>query len=278
MDAERLVVLVPGASRPVGRAIARRFGANGAVLILPVFSDWPESTAEMEEEFSAAGYRFHCRPCDLTKPADIVELCRFVADTYGSLQVVINNIERGGMPVVHGGYDQEVNRHQWQLEMETTLRAKFLLFRHTLPLLKASGSGSVVTISSIAGLVGRSGPASLLFAEGYAAANRAIGALTEQWAREGAPTVRVNEVMLGLVDGRHGESTRGWSLLSDAQRRSLLDHTLLRRTGTPDEVAELVHFVAIQAGFLTGATIRADGGYCLGGEAVVPLPPGVLAP
>ncbi|SHI08389.1 3-oxoacyl-[acyl-carrier protein] reductase [Desulfofustis glycolicus DSM 9705] len=277
MNLRDRIVLIPGASRPVGRAIARRFGGAGASLALPVHHDWPESTAEMEQEFSGAGYRFHCYRCNLTDPDDTARLIDSVTADLGGLHHLINNIERGGMPVVHGSYETVQNDGQWQLEFETTLRAKWFLFRRALPLLTACGCGSVVNISSIAALVGRCGPASLLFNDGYSAANRGIASFTEQWAREAAPAVRVNEVMLGLVRGRHGEETRGWQALTERQRRDLLDHTLLHRTGTPEEIAELVFFVAVQAGFVTGTVIRADGGYCLGGEPVASLPPGLLA-
>ncbi|MBE0582681.1 MAG: SDR family oxidoreductase [Desulfofustis sp.] len=269
------MVLIPGASRPVGRAIARRFGAAGAALVLPVYDDWPESTAAMEQEFTASGYRFRLYPCDLTNAADTAALVDSISTDFGGLHHLINNIERGGMPIVHGSYETEQNCGQWQLEFETTLRAKWFLFRRSLPLLAASGFGSVVNISSIAAIVGRSGPASLLFNDGYSAANRGIASFTEQWAKEAAPRVRVNEVMLGLVRGRHGEETRGWQALTEQQRQALVGHTLLQRTGTPEEIAELVCFVAVQAGFVTGSIIRADGGYCLGGEPVAPLPPGL---
>lgn len=278
MELSDRIALIPGASRPVGRAIARRFGGAGSRLVLPVFSDWPESTAEMEQEFRAAGYRYHLHPCDLTDSTDTAALIAAISADYGVLHYLINNIERGGMPVVHGSYESEHNRGQWQREFETTVRAKWLLFHHSLPLLKASGDGAVIIISSIAGSTGRSGPVSLLFNDGYSAANRGVGALNEQWAREAAPEVRVNEVMLGLIQGRHAEGTRGWQTLTDQQRQALHDHTLLRRSGTPEEIAEVVYFIAVRASFLTGSVIRADGGYCLGGERVAPMPPGVLAP
>lgn len=277
MDLSDFVVLVPGASRPVGRAIAHRFAAGGARLVLPVFHDWPQSTIEMEQDFTAAGYRFRIHRCDLTQPAEVAELFATITANEAGLDCVINNIERGGMPIVHGSYELVHNRDQWHLEMETTLRAKWLLFHHGLPLLKTSRCGSVVNISSIAGIIGRSGPASLLFNDGYSAANRGISALTEQWAREAAPAVRVNEVMLGLIRGRHAEQTKGWQILSETQRRALLDHTLLQRTGTPEEITEAVYFLAVTGSFITGCTIRVDGGYCLGGEPVVPMPPGVLS-
>ncbi|MCI5139362.1 MAG: SDR family oxidoreductase, partial [Candidatus Electrothrix sp. AR1] len=105
---------------------------------------------------------------------------------------------------------------------------------------------------------------------------RGISSLTETWAREGAPTLRVNELMLGLVNQRHGPGTRGWELLSETEREQLLEHTLLGRTGKPDEVARAVLFLIRDADFMTGSCLRMDGGFVLGNERVPDMPKGVL--
>jgi 3-oxoacyl-[acyl-carrier protein] reductase len=150
------------------------------------------------------------------------------------------------------------------------------VFDAALPHLKASGDGAVINISSIAALVGRAGPARFVFNDGYSAANRGVSLLTETWARLGAPEVRVNELMLGLFETRHGEGTRGWGLLTEDQRRALLDHTPMNRTGRIDDVVRAVRFLLTDAPFMTGSVIRLDGGYVLGGEETGPMPGGVL--
>jgi 3-oxoacyl-[acyl-carrier protein] reductase len=149
------------------------------------------------------------------------------------------------------------------------------VFEAALPHLKAAGEAVAINLSSIAGIVGRSGPASYVFNEGYAAANRGVSLLTETWARLGAPQVRVVEIMLGLMDTRHGPGTRGWDLLTEAQRRALIDHTLLGRTGTLEDVVRAVRYVIFDAPFMTGTVLRIDGGYPLGGDPVAPMPEGV---
>lgn len=259
-----------GASRSIGRAVARKLAAEGARLILPWF-DWPESVQEMKEEFAD-----HLTlQADLRCPEEVQTLARRIKEECGCLHILINNIERGGMPTVHGSYDRPVNSGQWQLELETTLRAKQLVFDCCLPLLRQAGQAAVVNISSIAAVTGRSGPAGLLFSDGYAAANRGVSSLTETWARLGASSIRVNELMLGLFDGRHGPGTRGWGLLKPTAQEQLLNHTLLRRSGSPDEAAEAVLFL-LQAAFMTGAVLRLDGGFVLGCEQVPDMPEGVL--
>lgn len=214
--------------------------------------------------------------CDLRQPAEVAKLLATIGKRFGGLDILINNIERGGMPVVHGSYNLPVNREQWQLEMETTLHAKWLVFDQALPLLRQSPQAAVINISSIAGITGRSGAAGLLFNDGYAAANRGISSLTETWARLGAPSIRVNELMLGLIDHRHGPGTRGWDLLSSAQQQTLMEHTPLGRTGSAEEVARAVLFLLRDADFMTGASLRLDGGFVLGGEQPATMPDGIL--
>ncbi|MGI9537180.1 MAG: SDR family NAD(P)-dependent oxidoreductase, partial [Desulfocapsaceae bacterium] len=176
----------------------------------------------------------------------------------------------------HGSYELEVNRDQWQLEFNTTLKAKWNLYRHSCDLLSCCQDGAVINISSIAARVGRSGPASLLFNDGYSAANRGISSFTKQWAKELAPAIRVNEVMLGLIDGRHGPGTRGWTLLDENQRQNLIGHILAARTGMPEEAADFIYFLAVKARYLTGAVVPFDGGYLSGGSSVGTMPDGIL--
>lgn len=269
------VVLIPGASRPIGRAIARKFGSQGASLILPVF-DWPDSIAEMTEEFKAIGFDYWRMESDLRSEQEVVQLAAAIIDRFDAVDFLINNIERGGMPVVHGSYDLAHNHEQWNLELDTTLKAKWLLFQHIYPLMQQRPGGAVVNISSIAAITGRSGPAAAFFSDGYSAANKAIRILTETWARQAAPNVRVNELMLGLIRSRHGEGTRGWAALSEQQKAEILDGVLLKRTGSPEEVADAVYFLAVEATYFSGATLRMDGGFVPGGNKVPPIPEGIL--
>jgi len=267
--------LVLGATRGIGLAIARELAAYDVRLALPCF-DWPEDSEAMRKEFQCMDADHLIIKTDLRDPGQVQRLADRIALEFGELHILINNIERGGMPVVHGSYERKINRAQWQLEMDTTLRAKWLVFERCLPLLKKAGKASVVNISSIAGVVGRSGPAAFIFNDAYAAANRGVSSLTETWSRMGAPSVRVNEIMLGLIDTRHGRNTRGWRALSEKERKKLIAHTLLGRTGSPDDVVRAVMFLLRDADYMTGAVMRLDGGYVLGNESVPPMPDGII--
>jgi 3-oxoacyl-[acyl-carrier protein] reductase len=268
---ENKVALVLGAIKGIGKGIALDLARQGAAVAL-TYWDWEESLAELKQDLSRFSTPHWITRVNLLRTDSIPAVVDAVAKRFGRLDILINNIERGGWPIVHGPYVEA----QWDLEMATTLRAKRWVFESALPYLKASSNGVVINFSSIAGLVGRSGPASPVFNEGYAAANRGISLLTETWARLGAPEVRVNEIMLGIFETRHGPGTRGWGLLSDAQKSALREHALLKRCGRIEDVVNAVHFLIHDAPFMTGSILRVDGGYVLGADPVGPMPAGVL--
>jgi len=261
--------LVLGAAKGIGKAIARSLADKGARVAVTHF-DWPEDAERMQREFTQAGYDFLPIRIDLRDPEQTAGLFEKIQSCYGALDILINNIERGGMPVVHGPYVPE----QWDLEMETTLKAKWWTAHYALPLLKKGPEGVMIVLSSISGITGRSGPAGLIFNDAYAAANRAVSSFTETWARQGAPTVRVNELMLGFFETRHADHTRGWDLLTSEQRRAIVQTALLQRTGRLSDILSAIHYLICEATYMTGACLRLDGGYVLGQSTVPPMPPG----
>jgi 3-oxoacyl-[acyl-carrier protein] reductase len=271
MDLEGKVALVLGAIKGIGKGIALSLGKAGVKVAVNYF-DWEEELAALKIDLADTVSDHLVLKTNLLETEAIPVMIDKVVDRFGRLDILINNIERGGWPVVHGPYVQP----QWDLEMETTLRAKRWVFEAALPHLRTTGDAVAINLSSIAGLVGRSGPAGMVFNEGYATANRGISLLTETWARMGAPQVRVNEIMLGFFDTRHAQNTRGWGLLAAEQKDAILNHTLLARTGAIEDVVKAVNFIIEDADFMTGSVIRLDGGYILGGEAVPDMPKGVL--
>jgi len=271
MELKNKVALILGAIKGIGKAISITLAKEGVKPVLNYY-DWEEHLDDLKKDISYITNDFLITKTNLLETEKISLLIDKIIKHYGRLDILINNIERGGWPVVHGKY----NREQWDLEIETTIRSKWWIFDKALPYLKANGDGVVVNISSISGIVGRSGPVSYIFNDAYSAANRSISLLTETWARMGAPFVRVNELMLGIFETRHASQTRGWNLLTEKQKKDIIDHTLLKRTGTIEDVSKAVLFLIKDSPFMTGSIIRIDGGYVLGGEANFPMPEGVI--
>ena len=266
------MALVLGAVKGIGKGIGLALAREGAALVL-TRHDWEDAYTAMETDFTATGCDHHIYTADLRCPEQVKELALYIKDRYGRLDILVNNIERGGWPTVHGAYVE----NQWDLEIETTLKAKRWVFDAVFPLLKQAEEAVAINISSIAGIVGRTGPAALVFNDGYAAANRAVSSLTETWARMGAPSVRVNELMLGIFETRHAQGTRGWrEVLTDVEKEALIGHTLAQRAGTIDDVVKAVLFMIRDAPYMTGSVLRLDGGFVLAGEAVPPMPEGIV--
>ncbi|MCK5696049.1 MAG: SDR family oxidoreductase [Desulfobacula sp.] len=262
------VALVLGAVKGIGKGIGLALANEGARLVL-TRHDWEDAFDSMEKDFSASKTDHMIISADLCNIKDIEMLVFRIEEKYGRLDILINNIERGGWPTVHGEYLED----QWDLEIATTLKAKQWVFTSVFPLLKKAREAVVINISSIAGIVGRSGPAALVFNDGYAAANRGISSLTETWARLGAPHIRVNEIMLGIFDTRHAKGTWGWTqVLTEGEKQSLIDHTLLNRTGTIEDAVKACLYIIKDAPYMTGSVLRLDGGYVLAGEKVPPMP------
>ncbi len=252
------MAIVLGGIKGIGKAIAINLAQSG-VNIATTWFDWEENVEQLKADLSNTGTDHIIKKINLLKTEKIPEFIHKVIKKFGRLDILINNIERGGWPIVHGPYTKD----QWDMEIATTLRTKQWFLRYSLPYLKASRDASVINFSSIAGIVGRSGPTSLLFNEGYSSANRGVSLLTETWARLGAPEVRVNEIMLGIFETRHGPKTKGWGLLRDNHKKAIINRTLMGRTGKTNDIITTVRFLIQDASFITGSTIKLDGGYTL---------------
>ncbi len=272
MEINGKIALVLGSVKGIGKAIGLALGEKGAKLVL-TRHDWEDSFELMEKDFKESQAEHMIITADLRDILSIKNLIKTIDNKYGKLDILINNIERGGWPAVHGEYVKS----QWDLEIETTLTAKRWVFNEAFPLLKKSNKACVINFSSIAAIVGRSGPAAAIFNDGYASAVRGVSLLTETFARMGAPHIRVNEIMLGIFETRHAQGTRGWEhVLTAKEKDAIIDHILVKRTGKIKDVVKACMFIIKDAPYMTGSVLRLDGGYVLGGENIPDMPDGIV--
>jgi NAD(P)-dependent dehydrogenase (short-subunit alcohol dehydrogenase family) len=241
------VALITGAGRGIGRAIAERFVADGAVVALTQRSQEEGRAAADQLGHDAAAFF----PCDVRDPAAVRRLVAQVLERFGRIDVLCNNAGIGLLRSVEHTSDAE-----YDLVMDTNVRSAFVCSREVVPHMLAAGVGSIVNIGSVAGWVGYANDAA------YCASKGAILALTRQMAVDySSRGIRTNCICPGFIE------TEMLRIFIDSHDHpSQVEGEVVRlhpagRLGQPAEVAAVAAFLASDdASFVTGASIPVDGG------------------
>jgi 3alpha(or 20beta)-hydroxysteroid dehydrogenase len=232
------VAVITGAASPRGQgaAEARLFAREGAVVVLADVSD-----KEGEQTAGSIGERASYRRLDVTSEADWAETIAWTLERHGRLDVLVNNAG-----IWFGKGLDETTLDDYKRVVEINQVGVFLGLRAVLPAMKAASSGSIVNISSLAGLRGTNMPLA------YAATKWAVRGMSRAAAAELAPHgIRVNAVFPGYVD----------TGMIDAGHDEIAQRVPLgRRLAAPEEIAETVVFLASDAArYVTGAELVVDG-------------------
>ena len=242
-------VLITGASRGLGRAIAIGFAAEGANIIVNYVrdSEAAEKTAIAIRKF---GVHAHVSQADASKRKEVKRLVSDAINIFGRIDILVNNAG-----INKRGWFEEITDDDWDTILDTNLKGPFICSQEIFPHMKEMGGGRIINISSVASQY--HGPKTVH----YAVSKAGLNSLTRVLARYGAPhEILINAVAPGLIltDQTKDEFESGAA-------KPLLDMTLLKREGTEEDVIQACLYLADPSQrYMTGQVLAVSGGAYLG--------------
>ena len=278
---EGRTAIVTGGSRGIGRAIAERLGNAGARVVVVARSE--EAAQRVASEIMGRGGEALAVTCDVRIASDVERLVERTLETFQRIDIVVNNAGISPVRVE----PQEIGEANWDAILDTNLKGTFLLSTTASTYMMSRGNGVIINIASIAGVT----PIPLESA--YCASKAGMIGLTKAFARDWARYgIRVYAVAPGYIatemnaDVRQiGEALTARGIdaatpgLSTAEAfavsmySGVVGRTLLGRFGLPEEVAEVVAYLASdRAAYMTGSVTFVDGGWTIGDGAEARVP------
>ena len=245
MTEDRKVALVTGASRGIGKAIAKTLAESGHCVVGTATSDaGAEAINDWLSPMGGAGLRL-----DVTQADDIATFMNKVVDSYGPPLILVNNAG-----ITRDNILMRMKDEEWSQVIDTNLNSVYRLSKACLRGMTKARWGRIITISSVVGSMGNAGQVN------YAATKAGVEGFTRALAKElGSRSITVNAVAPGFIDT---DMTRE---LSEDNRTLMLQQIPLGRLGEAAEIGAIVGFLAgNSAGYITGETIHVNGGMYMG--------------
>ncbi len=240
---EGKVALVTGAARGIGQAVAVRLATAGADLALcDLQVDW---LSETQAKVQALGRRAECFTMNVAEGADVTRAVDEVEAAFGRIDVLVNNAG-----ITKDGLMMRMNEEDWDAVLDINLKGTFLCTKAVSRIMMKQRSGSIVNVASIIGLIGNPGQCN------YSASKAGVIALTKTVAKElAARNIRANAVAPGFI------RTAMTDKLSPEVQQRMMDNIPLKRFGTPDDVANVIAFLASdEAAYVSGQVVTVCGG------------------
>ena len=238
------VAIITGASRGIGKAIAQEFIHQGATVVFTYRSSVEKAKA-LETELTAGGGTAKGFQSDASKMDEAEQLVAAVVETFGTVDVVVNNAG-----ITEDTLLMRMSEDQWDRVIDVNLKSCFALTKAVLRTMLKARAGSIINVSSVVGVQGNAGQAN------YAASKAGILGFTKSVALElGSRNIRCNAVAPGFIE------TEMTAALDETTVQGWRDAIPLKRGGQPKDVAQLCTFLASDmSSYITGQTICIDGG------------------
>ncbi|NLO76566.1 MAG: SDR family oxidoreductase [Clostridia bacterium] len=240
-------VLVTGASRGIGRAIATVFARNNYNVMINYFKSEREALT-LEQELKQQGCTVAVYQADVTQRTQVAAMIVESEKIFGSVDVLINNAGISQFKLF-----TEISDEDWELMLATHLKGMFNCCQEVLPQMIQRKKGKIINIASIWGMVGASCEVH------YSTAKAGMIGFTKALAKELGPSgIQVNCIAPGIIDT---DMNKG---LDETEKSQLLEEIPLQRFGKPEEIAALAFYLASpEADFITGQVLSPNGGFVI---------------
>ena len=237
------LVLVTGASRGIGQAIALTLGGAGATVVGTATTN--NGANSISKQFKDSNITGQGMILNVTDDKSIVELMSNISNQYGAIDILINNAG-----ITRDNILMRMKQEQWDEIIDTNLTSVFKMSKAVLRGMLKKKAGRIISITSVVGAMGNSGQAN------YAAAKAGIMGFTKSLAREvGSRGITVNAVAPGFIQ------TDMTNALPEEQQEVLASQIPMGRLGSVDEIAQTVLFLAGDGGsYITAQTLHVNGG------------------
>jgi 3-oxoacyl-[acyl-carrier protein] reductase len=236
--------IVTGAGQGIGKSIAIKMAKEGADIVIVEIN--PETGNQTLKEVKDLGRNALLKIVDVAKYLDVQRMVKEVLELWGRIHILVNNagFDRGATLL-------KVKEEDWEAVLDVHLKGTFNCIQAVAPHMIENRYGKIINISSIYGKTGG------IAAISYSAAKAGVIGLTKSVARElGRYQINVNVVLPGLV------LTPTISKMAEKYRNMIIENTPLGRIGQPEEIANVVSFLASdEASFMTGASVEVSGGW-----------------
>jgi len=239
------IVLVTGAASGIGLGAAAQFIENHAEVVAV---DFDEKTLKSAAE--KLGKSYHPQLCDISKEDQVAAVAKYVSDTFGRLDVLVNNAGVGRLTAIEYMKEEDFHYHY-----EINVKGPMLMVTHCLPFLKKSSHASIVNISSTAAAAELSNHHFL-----YSTTKAAVLKYTKHLARD-LRGIRANAILPGWVDTPIYERAGVPREMLEEVFKSVLKTVPVGRIAKPEDIANVILFLSSEkASYVTGAIIPVDGG------------------
>ncbi len=237
------IVLVTGASRGIGKAIADELGKAGATVVGTATSE--SGAAMITERMQADGIKGCGMMLNVTDAESVEQVIKAITEQFGAVSILVNNAG-----ITKDNILMRMKDDEWDDVINTNLTSVYRLSKACVRGMTKARWGRIINISSVVGEMGNAGQSN------YAATKAGVAGFARALARElGSRNITVNTVAPGFIDT---DMTHG---LPEEQKQLLLGQIPLARLGKPEEIAAVVGFLASEAGaYITGETIHVNGG------------------